>query len=405
MQITRQKKMNKASLIKPMPLLAILSCMFSCNGPIEKNLPKEKVSESGIKSVEHPKLIKTIGDPRYGNVRCSLQDKAGNLWFGTTENGLYKYDGKTFSRFLVADGLNSNNISSILEDKEGKIWIGSNEGLCIYGPLASHSTNDKTFTKIQLPLPPNPAPNKDDPYYSSGWVYSIMQAKNGKLWFITRGGVYIYNGISFTMFNINEFAKGILSSDFKPECILEDKAGNIWFGGRTNEGVYCYDGKSVTNLKLKELFQDGPKPKAHNWAWPQLQDKDGNIWFSNWGGAYRYDPSASLSTGSESFTSFTKEDGLSGVTRIIEDKKGNLWFGGDAGAGFSRYDPSASLRTGSKSFTRFTTKDGLFNNSIWSILEDKTGNLWVGTRETGLYLYDGKTFITYSEYKHQPPTN
>ena len=25
------------------------------------------------------------------------------------------------------------------------------------------------------------------------------------------------------------------------------------------------------------------------WAWPQLQDKNGNIWFSNWAGAYRYD--------------------------------------------------------------------------------------------------------------------
>ena len=127
----------------------------------------------------------------------------------------------------------------------------------------------------------------------------------------------------------------------------------------------------------------GSKPKGHNWAWPQLQDKNGNIWFSNWGGAYRYD--------GKSFTSFTKRDGLpnNGFTRIIEDKNGNLWFGGD---GLCRYD--------GKSFTCFTTKDGLINPWIWSILEDKTGNLWVGTRETGLYLFDGKTFINYSEYKH-----
>ena len=168
------------------------------------------------------------------------------------------------------------------------------------------------------------------------------------------------------------------------EHILEDKAGNIWFGGRGVNGVYRYDGKSVINIKLNELFQNGPKPKAHNWGWPQLQDKNGNIWFSNWGGAYRYD--------GKSFTSFTESDGLGGgVTRIIEDKNGNLWFGGDAGAGLSRYD--------GKSFTRFTTKDGLLNYNIWSILEDKTGNLWVGTRENGLYLFDGKKFITYSEYK------
>jgi ligand-binding sensor domain-containing protein len=133
------------------------------------------------------------------------------------------------------------------------------------------------------------------------------------------------------------------------------------------------------------LFQNGPKPKAHNWGWPQLQDKNGNIWFSNWGGAYRYD--------GNTFTSFTKKDGLpSEVTRIIEDKKGNLWFG--ASDGLRRYD--------GKTFTYF--KDGLINPWIWEILEDKNGNLWVGTRESGLYFFDGKMFISYSEYKNWPQT-
>ncbi|MEO8146936.1 MAG: two-component regulator propeller domain-containing protein [Bacteroidia bacterium] len=349
--------------------LTIIIFGTACNGPVKKDVPKEKVA------VEHPKLIKTIGDPRYGNVQCGLQDKAGNLWFGTTENGLYKYDGKSFSRFLTADGLNSNNIYCILEDKDGKIWIGTVAGLCLY--------DGKTFTKIQIPLPKNLPPNKNQYYRNSHWVYSIMQAKSGKLWFVTIDGVYIYDGKSFTPFIIDEAANGFLTSNDKAERILEDNAGNIWFGGRTNEGVFRYDGKSITNFKLKELFQNAQKPKAHNWAWPQLQDKNGNIWFSNWGGTYRYD--------GKSFTSFTKSDGLLGeVMRIIEDKNGNLWFGG--GGGISRYD--------GKSFTRFTTKDGLISQGVWSILEDKTGNLWVGTRETGLYLFDAKTFINYSEYKH-----
>jgi ligand-binding sensor domain-containing protein len=276
----------------------------------------------------------------------------------------------------VSNGLNSNNIYSIFEDKDGKIWIGTAAGLCIY--------DGETFAKIQIPLRKNLPPNK---FRNSHEVFSIMQDKSGKLWFATIDGVYIYDGKLFTPFIIDEGAMGYMSSNNNAEHILEDKAGNIWFGGRGVKGVYRYDGKSVINIKLKELstFRFDSIRTGHNWAWPQLQDKNGNIWFSNWGGAYRYD--------GKSFTSFTKSDGLAGgVTRIIEDKNGNLWFGGDAGAGLSRYD--------GKSFTRFTTKDGLLNNSIWSILEDKTGNLWVGTRETGLYLYDGKTFITYSEYKH-----
>ncbi|NII29161.1 hypothetical protein HB364_29045 [Pseudoflavitalea sp. X16] len=344
--------------------LTILIVGTACNGQVKNDSPKEKV--------EHPKLIKTIGNPGYGNVQCGLQDKAGNLWFGTTENGLYKYDGKSFRQFLVADGLISNNIFSILEDKEGKIWIGTYSGLCLY--------DGKTFATIQIPLRKKLPPNQ---FRKTQHVFSIMQAKSGKLWFATIDDVYIYDGKSFTPFIITDTLGGWRYV----EHILEDKAGNMWFGGRGVKGVYRYDGKSVININLKELstFRFDSVRTGHNWAWPQLQDKNGNIWFSNWGGVYRYD--------GKSFTSFTKKDGLSGdmVARIIEDKKGNLWFGG---AGLSRYD--------GKSFTRFTTKDGLLNNSIWSILEDKTGNLWVGTRETGLYLYDGKTFVVYSEYKHQP---
>jgi ligand-binding sensor domain-containing protein len=346
----------------------LITMIFStaCNTQVKKDVPTTK---------EHPTLVKNIGDPNYGNVQCSLQDKAGNLWFGTTENGLYKYDGKTFVRFLVADGLLSNNITSLLQDTDGTIWIGTKEGLCTY--------DGKTFTAIEIPLPKNLPPNKNT-YYQNHCVYYSIQAKNGKLWFATIDGVYVYDGKSFAFFAINEAANGFLTSNDKAERIFEDNAGNIWFGGRTNEGVYRYDGKAITKLKLPTLYQNGPTPKPHNWAWPQLQDKNGNIWFGNWGGAYRYD--------GKSFTSFTKTDGLAGgVTKIIEDKKGQLWFGGDAGAGLSSYN--------GKSFKLFTAEDGITNNSIWSILEDTNGNIWVGTRGTELYMYDGKAITRYSEYK------
>ncbi|RTQ46784.1 hypothetical protein EJV47_20635 [Hymenobacter gummosus] len=348
--------------------MALLFLSNACNGPDKNDLPKD-----------HPKLVKTIGNPKYGNVQCILQDKAGNVWFGTTQNGLYKYDGKSFNRFLVNDGLNSNNIFALLEDKDGKIWIGTEAGLCLY--------DGKTFTEIKIPLPKNLPPN-NNPCHQSHAVGGIIQAKSGKLWFVTADGVYTYDGKLFTLFPINEAINGFLTPNDKVERIFEDKAGNIWFGGRTNEGVYRYDGKAITILKPVDLFQDGPTPKAHNWGWPQLQDRNGNIWFSNWGGAYQYD--------GKSFISFSKEDGMPGeVTRIIEDRKGNIWFGG--ADGLSRYD--------GRTFTRFTRKDGLDNPWVWSILEDKNGNIWVGTRETDLYLYDGEKLIKYSEYRKRPVTN
>ena len=216
---------------------------------------------------------------------------------------------------------------------------------------------------------------------------TILQDKAGKLWFVTIDGVYVYDGKSFTQFLINEAENGFLSSNDKVERILEDNAGNIWLGGRTNEGVFRYDGKSITNFKLKEItLQFESRQVSHSWAWPQWQDKNGNIWFSNWGGAYRYD--------GKTFATVTGSDGLPGyngiVKSIVEDDKGNLWFGGDLG--LSRFD--------GRSFTNF--RHGLINTDIWTILRDKYGKIWVGTRATGLYLFDGKKFTNYSEYRKQP---
>ncbi len=340
--------------------LTVLIIGTSCNGQVKKDLPKEKVAESKIVLDDQPKLIKTQSKNPGDNVHCGLQDKAGNLWFGTTGDGVFKYDGKSFSQFSEKNGLNSNMVYFILEDKDGKIWIGTSEGAYFY--------DGKTVAELQIALPSNTPPNK---YHNTHDVFTIIQDKSGKLWFATIDGVVIYDGKSFTPFIVNEGAAGFMGSNNNVEYILEDKAGNLWFGGRINEGVFRYDGKSITNLK----------PDGDNWAWPVLQDKNGNIWFSNWSGAYRYD--------GKLFTSFTKNNGLpsNNVTRITEDKNGNLWFGGDSG--ICRYD--------GKSFTHFTTKDGLTHNGIWAILEDKTGNLWVGTRNTGLCRYDGKSFIKFSE--------
>lgn len=340
------------------------------------------LSVSGITCNAQQKLIKNLGlsNDKGNNVHCSLEDKAGNLWFGTTGDGLFKYDGKFFTQFTTSNGLNHNSVNDILEDKDGKIWIGTDAGLVLY--------DGKTFKEIKIPFRKNIPANRYE-------VLSIMQDKSGKLWFATIAGVYIYDparrsdstelradGKSFSFFKVADDSTDCI---YKMEYILEDKTGNIWFGGRCNKGVFRYDGKSITNLK----------PNGDDWAWPVLQDKKGNIWFSSWKGAYRYDPSASLSTGSELFE---KVEGLSDgpITRIIEDKKGNLWFGG-GGRGLCRYDPSPPLSAGGKTFTCFTAKDGLINDDVWSILEDRTGVLWVGTRETILHRFDGKTFTSYTE--------
>lgn len=338
-------------------------------------------------------MVKTIGNPNYGNVNCILQDKAGTLWFGTTQNGLYAFDGDTFTRYLMADGLSSNEVYSLYEDKQGNFWVGTGKGLCLYTP---NKGSGRLFSVVEIPLPKDLPPNTNPSFQGSHWVYDIVQSKDGKIWFATLDGVFVYDAKNlpvpqgeFSFFSISDDSIGFLTQNDKAERILEDTYGNIWFGGRTQAGMFRFNGKTLDRIIPETLYQSGPKkPKPHNWGWPQLQDKNGNIWFSNWGGVYCYN--------GKTFTSYSKKEGLPGIiTCILQDSKGNLWFGGD---GFFRFDPNKAQGQG-KSFTRFTPKSG-YLPGVWVISEDKNGNIWVGTRETSLFLFDGETLIPYSEYAH-----
>lgn len=232
-------------------LLILLFIVNSCNSPTSKKASSPH---------DHPKLIKTIGSPDYGNVQSSLEDKNGNLWFGTTENGLYRYDGRSFKRYQVVKDSNINDTYALIEDKDGIIWIGTRAGIYTY--------DGNQFKEIKIPLPENLPPNKNPFYLNSHWVYQILQTKNGNLWFATIDGLYIYDGKTFTNFEVKEATNGFLTTNDKVERLLEDNAGNIWMGGRTNEGIYRYDGKVITRFNLEELFQNGLKPKPHKWGWP-----------------------------------------------------------------------------------------------------------------------------------------
>ena len=81
------------------------------------------------------------------------------------------------------------------------------------------------------------------------YVFDILQDHSGLLWFATVEGVFIYDGQTFTPFTVNDNKQGFMSNTSNVEEILEDADGNLWFGGRTNEGVYRYDGNAITHYQ------------------------------------------------------------------------------------------------------------------------------------------------------------
>ncbi|HYG50057.1 MAG TPA: two-component regulator propeller domain-containing protein, partial [Flavobacteriales bacterium] len=113
-----------------------------------------------------------------------------------------------------------------------------------------------------------------------------------------------------------------------------------------------------------------------------LEDSKGNLWFGSYGGGVaRYD--------GKFFTHYTDKEGLSNnyVWSILEDKKGNLWFA--TSKGVSKFD--------GRKFTHYNVKGGLCSNEVLGIAQDSKGNLWFATDGGGVSKFDGKNFTTYGE--------
>src|ERR1041385_2209607 len=104
--------------------------------------------------------------------------------------------------------------------------------------------------------------------------------------------------------------------------------------------------------------------------------------------------SASQIEHNKSITGDTVSETADSILVIFQDRNNNYWFGSN-GHGVYRYVPSASVKTGSKTFTHFSTEDGLSGNEVWEIKEDKWGNIFFNSWQ-GISKFDGQRFSTLS---------
>jgi ligand-binding sensor domain-containing protein len=155
-------------------------------------------------------------------------------------------------------------------------------------------------------------------------------------------------------------------------------------------------GQNQTNVPQDNIYSE-PKDIVTSYG-PHLmvrnimQDRNGNILIAGsntsvFGDVFRYD--------GKSFTNLTSKLGSHRFWDILEDRRGNIWF--------------ASLDSGvyyynGKSFQHFTTTEGLANNAVMCIYEDKAGIIWFGTGGGGVSRYDGKSFRNFTT-KNGLPNN
>jgi len=295
-------------------------------------------------------------------IRCMIQDKTGNLWFGT-EYGVCRYDGTSLTYFRMKEGFTDKQVNRILQDESGNLWFATGGGVSRY--------DGKSFTNFTV---------KDG--LSDNTIWGMLKDSKGNFWFGTTAGVSRYDGNTFTRFPIPR-ADVEYNSRFNPDVvwsIIEDKKGNIWFG-MDGGGARKYDGKSLTTYTKKDGL-------GGNNISCILEDKTGRLWFADGGGGLVRRAGGLSRYDGKSFTTFTEKDGLrsNAVHTLFEDKSGNLWFA-TGGRGVCRYD--------GKSFVTFSEEEGLDWPLVQSILEDRAGRLWVGC-SGGVYRFDGTKFVNFT---------
>jgi len=292
------------------------------------------------------------------------------------------------SKIVRTQGIPSGVVGCELLDKDGNLWFSlSGEGAYRY--------NGKSFANFTT---------KDGLCNNS--VGAIIQDKSGNILLGTNRGICIYDGKKFT--------KHPVPDTLSITCMLEDKDGNLWFGTRRN-GIYRYNGKTLDNF-LSNNDHKFNLGNNNQLILDMLQDKNGNIWFSSWngGGAWRYDgkgfknfipPVDYYKTNQDKRNSGNPQNTLGHLPNsfyapsqdyitddmifsMTEDKAGNIWFATrDHGA--CRYD--------GKTFTSFGTKEGFLSRGTYAIFEDKNGDLWFTTESDGVWCYDGKAIKNFTE--------
>ncbi len=290
---------------------------------------------------------------------CMLEDRKGNLWFGTYHGGLYKYNRERDSLKIYdskRDGLANNWISCLLEDSEGTLWVGTWGG----GITRIHDGKLKTYDNTNG--------------LQDNFIKCLVEDHEGNILIGTQyHGMSIFKGEEFVVIGKSD---GL--SNATVSAIYQSPEDVYWFG--TNEGITVFDPSEKGDKKYRYYSRE--ENGIENIIRFIVSDSRDHLWIGTYqGGIFEYDP------GKDRFyydaylnNRYLYRDLI--VTALTVDKEDHLWAGTNDGVTF--FDPAT------KQGTRYSQGDGLVGNGITALYYDrKTNKLWIGSeRKTGLTCYD-----------------
>jgi PAS domain S-box-containing protein len=284
------------------------------------------------------------GAPR--PVTALAQTSNGYLWVGSPD-GLFRFDGVIFEHYQPQSGepFPVSTVSSLLALPTGDLWIGFSSGtisLLSDGHVRNYTTHDG------LPV---------------GGVWSLAQDREGTIWAGTHAGLARLEGVQWKEVGKDwNFPAGLVRT------IFLDRQGTLWVStedtlvflpagtkrfqptgihvGQVSQITQALNGKlwmaettrSVRPIPLSDKRLPSDETEVRVGSVKTLFDNQGALWITTIGDGLRRSQAPELLRGrieefSTAVESFTNHEGLSDdvIRAILQDREGNIWVGTDGG--------------------------------------------------------------------------
>ncbi|MDR1718174.1 MAG: response regulator [Prevotella sp.] len=357
---------------------------------------------------------------------CSVDDGNGNLYVGHTHDGLSIIDIKNRTarniRHNPADpkSLPGNNVRSIHMDHQKNIWVGTNRGLALFNPKT-----EEFITFKHDPLNPHSL--------GSDYIFNINEMKDGTLWISTdMSGISVLNlnditlvdpqKIKFQNIKMTGVPYKLLSTNVR--CLFQDSFDNIWVG-HYHKGI-DFISKFSSVFDVLPYTTEKPDDAPEKQIWDIFIDKNDRLWIGSENEISVFQNNVLKKT-IDIRAYLPKDKSNVYINKINSDKTGDIWLGTN-NDGVLKLNPNnyrietiqlnetgeyvrdfledangkilIATENGLYSYLRNSVhKENLINDqlndkTIYSLIYDKQGKLWVGTFGKGIFIFDNnKTLI------------
>ena len=320
------------------------------------------------------------------------ETKEGELWLVYQDGFLQQYDinsGKiNFSSPALRNLNGGSNSYDFFIDNDGDLWLYAlNKGVFLFQPRYN---SIKQFNENSFPSRLN-----------TNLVTQVVQDNKGVIWVATdHGGVNLID--KKNNFNISY----LLNDPKNPRSIghnslhtmYKDDSGIIWMG--TYKQGISYLNSNIVLFPLYRHLESSTKSLPYDDVNRFVEDKSGNIWIgTNGGGLIFFD--RKQNTFKQYLHDPNNKNSLSNnvIVSLCVDQKNMLWIGTFFG-GLNSFD--------GQQFTHYRHNDhdslSLANDNVWEIFEDREQRLWIGTLGSGLDILDRETnHFEHVGYRATPP--